>query len=149
MVKLFRVIFFLLSLSVYSQKIDYNLQNGLMADGYDLVAYFKDKPSMGKKAYSTKYNNIKFNFSSEENLIMFLKSPKKYIPQYGGYCAYAIAEKKTKMDIDAETYEIRDGKLYLFYNSWFSSKLEDWQEGDTEQLQLQGDENWKLLQYKK
>ena len=62
------------------------------------------------------YPILKFKFSSEKNLALFKESPEKYIPQYGGYCAYAIAAKKTKMYIDAEAYEIRDGKLYLFYN---------------------------------
>ena len=80
---------------------------------------------------------------------MFKATPKKYIPQYGGYCAYAVAVKKTKMDIDAEAYEIRDGKLYLFYNSWLSNKLTDWKKGDTKKLQVQGDENWKELKHKK
>ena len=53
------------------------------------------------------------------------------------------------MDIDPDVFEIRDGKLYLFYSSWFSSKLSDWQEGDTKKLQAKGDKNWKDLKYKK
>ena len=53
------------------------------------------------------------------------------------------------MYIDAEAYEIRDGKLYLFYNSWFSSALDVWKEGDTKKLQSQGDENWIELKDKK
>lgn len=133
----------------FSQKIDYNTKKGYVAKGYDVVSYFVDgKPMEGKKKYQTTYDGAKFKFSSEKNLTLFRKNPTKYIPQYGGYCAYAVAAKKTKMYIDPDAYEIRDGKLYLFYNSWISNKLTDWQEGNTKELQKKGDENWKILKYK-
>lgn len=138
----------LISLTTYAQKVDFNIQKSAVAEGYDVVAYFSNKATKGAKKHTTTYNDVLFRFSSKENLTTFLKSPEKYIPQYGGYCAYAIAAKKTKMEIDPEVYEIRDGKLYLFYNSWLSNKLEDWQEEDTKKLQLQGDENWEELKYK-
>jgi hypothetical protein len=53
------------------------------------------------------------------------------------------------MYIDAEAYEIRDGKLYLFYSSWINNKLDDWQEGNTKELQVKGDANWEKLKHKK
>lgn len=148
MSRLFLLLSFLFSFSSFSQQTDYNIQNKAVAEGYDVVAYFSNKAVKGKKNFSTTYHNVTFRFSTQENLATFLKSPEKYIPQYGGYCAYAIAAKKTKMDIDPEVFEIRDGKLYLFYNSWLSNKLEDWQEEDTKKLQQQGDENWEVLKYK-
>ena len=80
---------------------------------------------------------------------MFKENPKKYTPQYGGYCAYAVAEKNKKMYIDPEFYEIRDGKLYLFYDPWIGSALENWQEGDVAKRQEKGDNNWKILKNKK
>ena len=52
------------------------------------------------------------------------------------------------MYIDAEAYEVRDGKLYLFYNSWLSNKLDDWKEGNTKELQSKGDKNWEEIKYK-
>ena len=80
---------------------------------------------------------------------MFTENPKKYVPQYGGYCAYAVAEKNTKMYIDAEAYEIRDDKLYLFYSSFFGNKLDDWKEGDVTKLKIKADKNWENLKHKK
>jgi hypothetical protein len=52
------------------------------------------------------------------------------------------------MYIDGEAYEIRDGKLYLFYSSFFGNKLDDWQEGDTQKLKIKADKNWENLKNK-
>lgn len=144
------LLFLGLSTSFLAQKIDYNTKKGYVAEGYDVVSYFTEKkPLEGNKKFQTTIDGAKFKFSSKENLMLFEANPTKYIPQYGGYCAYAIAAKKTKMYIDAEAYEIRDGKLYLFYSSFFGNKLDDWQEGDTKALQKKGNKNWEELMFKK
>ncbi len=115
--------------------------------GYDVVSYFNkaDGPVIGIETYKTDLNGKTYYFSNEESLKEFSNNPNKYIPQYGGYCAYAVAEKKIKMGVDPKVYEIRDGKLYLFYNSFFANKLTDWQEGDTKALQAKGDKNWEEM----
>jgi len=129
---------------------EYNLKNGFIADGYDVVSYFTNKkPLEGKKKYQTTIDGVKFQFSSEKNLQLFKANPKKYIPQFGGFCAYAVAAKNIKKDVDPESYDIRDGKLYLFYNAWFSNKKENWLEEDTSKLQKKGEQNWMELKEKK
>jgi len=150
MKRFFTIAFLAISATLFSQEIDYNTKKGYVAEGYDVVSYFVDKkPVKGNKKFTVTHDGVKFKFSSEKNTNLFKADPKKYIPQYGGYCAYAVAKKNTKMYIDAEKYEIRDGKLYLFYSSWLSSKLEDWQEEDTKKLQAKGDKNWETLKHKK
>ena len=139
-----------LSQALFSQQIDYNTKKGFVAEGYDVVSYFTKKaPLKGNKKYEATFENAKFRFATQEHLNLFKENPKKYIPQYGGYCAYAVAAKKTKMYIDADSYEIRDGKLYLFYSSWLGSKLKDWQTEDTKKLQEKADKNWQEIKYKK
>ena len=136
--------------SLFSQQIDYNTKKGFVAEGYDVVSYFTKKaPLKGNKKYEATFENAKFRFATQEHLNLFKENPKKYIPQYGGYCAYAVAAKKTKMYIDADAYESRDGKLYLFYSSWLGSKLKDWQTEDTKKLQEKADKNWQEIKYKK
>ena len=140
--------FLFFSVFLKAQNIDYNTKKGYVAEGYDVVSYFNNtKPLEGKKKFTTNYDGVKFKFSSQENLNLFNENPTKYVPQYGGYCAYAVAEKKKKMYVDAEVYEIRDGKLYLFYSSWIGSKLGDWKEGDVKKRQQKGDKNWETLKY--
>lgn len=121
---------------------DYNTKNGIMANGYDVVAYFNNKAVKGNKKISTTYDGVKFLFSTKENLEKFKNEPKKYVPQYGGYCAYAIGKSAEKVSINPKTFEIRDGKLYLFYNAWGTNTLKMWTEENPKKLQKQADVNW-------
>lgn len=131
------------SVSFFAQ--DYNLKKGYVAEGYDVVSYFNNNIKKGDKKFTANYDGVKFKFSSKENLETFKKSPKKYIPAYGGYCAYAIGIKGEKVSINPKTFEIRDGKLYLFYNAWGTNTLSLWQEEGAEQLREKADKNWNKI----
>jgi YHS domain-containing protein len=135
--------------SSFSQNIDYNLKNGFMAKGYDVVAYFNNQAIEGDKQFITTYDDVNFKFSSQENLEKFIKNPTKYIPQYGGYCAYAVALKNDKVSVNPEAFEIKDGKLYLFYNSWGTNTLDLWKQENEKELIEKADKNWNKLKFKK
>ena len=139
----------LISTSVFAQQIDYNTKKGAIANGYDVVAYFGNEAIKGVKKVSTKHNGVTFRFSSKENLEIFKKDPEKYIPQYGGYCAYAIGLKGEKVSINPKTFEIRDGKLYLFYNAWGTNTLDLWNKEGAEELKKKADKNWEKVKGKK
>ncbi|WP_158840080.1 YHS domain-containing (seleno)protein [Polaribacter sp. L3A8] len=136
------LLFLLISFTTFAQKHNYNTKRGYVAEGYDVVSYFDNKAEKGNKSFSTTYDDVKFKFSSKENLETFIREPKKYVPAYGGYCAYAIGLKGEKVSIDPETFEIREGKLYLFYNSWGINTLKLWQEEGAEDLKEKADKNW-------
>ena len=133
---------FLLIISTTIVAQDFNTKKGYVANGYDVVSYFNNKAIKGDKKFSTTYNGVKFKFSSHKNLKTFKNSPKQYLPQYGGYCAYAIGVTGKKVSINPKTFEIRDGKLYLFYNSWGTNTLDLWLKEDPVKLQKQADKNW-------
>ncbi len=141
------ITFLLASTFGFSQSIDYNTNKGFIADGYDVVSYFNMKAIEGSEDFTTTYQDVKYKFSSQDNLNIFLKNPKAYIPQYGGYCAYAVAESSKKVDIDPETFEIRDGKLYLFYNSWGNNTLKKWNKKNVKGLQKKADLNWEAIKF--
>ncbi|WP_445956770.1 YHS domain-containing (seleno)protein [Yeosuana sp.] len=140
---------FLIVSSSFSQTIDYNIKNGFMAKGYDVVAYFNNQALEGAKQFTTTYDGVNYKFTSQENLEKFIKNPTKYIPQYGGYCAYAIALKNDKVSINPESFEIKDGKLYLFYNAWGTNTLDLWKQENEKELIEKADKNWNLLKFKK
>ena len=142
------IITFLLASTIgSSQTIDYNTDKGYIAEGYDVVAYFNNEAIEGSKDFTTTFNTIKYKFSSKENRNTFLKNPEAYIPQYGGYCAYAVANSSKKVSIDPETFEIRDGKLYLFYNSWGNNTLKKWNKNNVKGLQKKADLNWEAIKF--
>ena len=143
--KLFSVIFFFGMITTFAQSVDYNTKKNFVAKGYDVVAYFDNQAIEGDKAYTATYDNVKYKFSSEDNLKAFKNDPKKYIPQYGGYCAYAVAVSAKKVDINPKTFEIRDGKLYLFYNSWGNNTLKSWKKNNVKGLQKKADKNWEAM----
>jgi YHS domain-containing protein len=132
----------LLSISTTFFAQNYNTKQGFVAEGYDVVSYFNNKAEKGNREFTTEFDGVKFKFSSKENLEIFKKSPKKYIPQYGGYCAYALGVKAGKVDVNPKTFEIRDGKLYLFYDSWGTNTFELWKKEGVEKLQKQANKNW-------
>ncbi|WP_299218864.1 YHS domain-containing (seleno)protein [uncultured Aquimarina sp.] len=148
--KKFIVLLFLgLTTIITAQQIDYNVKKGFVAEGYDVTEYFNNKAIKGASKFITTHDNVKYKFVSQENLEKFKSNPEKFIPQYGGYCAYAIGVNADKVDIDPETYEIRDGKLYLFYNSWGVNTLTKWNKEGAEDLKNKADINWQKIKTKK
>jgi len=138
-------LFFIGSLtSLFSQSVDYNTSGGAVAKGYDVVSYFSHKAVKGSDSYKITHDGVKYKFSSQANLDKFKAHPEKYAPQYGGWCAYAIA-KGSKAKINPNTYEIRDGKLYLFYNAGKTNTYELWKEEGPEKLRDQADKEWEKL----
>ncbi|MAI61059.1 MAG: YHS domain protein [Micavibrio sp. TMED27] len=81
--------------------------------GYDLVSYQTDaKPLPGNGNHVVTHDGVNYLFTSKENKKTFEKNPSKYLPAYGGYCAYGTAVGK-KFIADPNVYEVVNGKLYL------------------------------------
>ena len=89
---------------------------GVALKGYDAVAYFTTrKPTRGSKRFSLKHAGAEWRFASAENKAAFAANPAKYVPAYGGYCAYGVAQGYL-VKIEPTAWAIRGGKLYLNYN---------------------------------
>src|SRR5512139_1843943 len=86
---------------------------GLALGGYDPVAYFDSgKPTHGMESLSASYDGARYLFASEAHRKTFLAEPKKYLPEFGGFCAVG-ASFGQKVDIDPETGKVVKGKLYV------------------------------------
>lgn len=119
-----------------------NLKGGFAAEGYDVVAYFNNEVQKGDKQFSTTHDGVNYKFHNAKNLETFQQNPTMYIPQYGGFCAYAVAKSGEKVSVNPKTFTITDGKLYLFYNSWGVNTLEKWNEEGAEKLRKKADVQW-------
>ena len=148
---LFLVTIFTLGISAYAQdatalrKKHFNLDGDIGIKGYDPVAYFTEhKAIKGNKGLSVFYKGVIYNFSSVANKELFKGGPSKYEPEYGGWCAYAMGKNGEKVSVDPETFKITDGKLYLFYNKFFTNTLKDWNKNEAT-LKKNADANWPKL----
>ncbi len=123
--------------------------NGVAVGGYDPVSYFVQSEAMpGDASVTSTVNGITYQFSSAGNKDLFDSDPEKYIPAYGGWCAYAVAESSTKMEPDPTMWQIQDGKLLLFYDDWMTSLTgslkEEWNT-DHEGYKRRADDNWVVV----
>lgn len=123
------------------RKKEFLLEKGTAIRGYDPTAYFAGKAQKGKKELSYIHEGINYQFANVSNLENFKKNTAKYEPQYGGWCAYAMGSKGEKVEVDPETFKIVNGKLYLFYHTFFSNTLTDWN-ADENALKAKADANW-------
>ncbi len=140
------VTFFLLNTNLNAQATlrakSFNLDKNVAIQGYDPVAYFiTGIATKGNKDLVTVVEGVTYLFSSASNKELFLKDFKKYEPQYGGWCAYAMGYSGDKVEIDPATFKISNGKLYLFYHSWTNNTLNKWNK-DEINLKTKADKNW-------
>ena len=87
----------------------------LAIEGYDAVSYFAGEPVKGDAKFSMTRNGVEYRFASAQNLAKFKADPEAYLPQYGGYCAWAISQGHTAKG-DPLAWKVVNGKLYLNYN---------------------------------
>jgi YHS domain-containing protein len=118
-----------------------NNKNGLAVKGYDVVAYFSDgRPVKGTANESYQWQGATWQFASPEHRAAFMREAARYAPQYGGYCAYAVAQGDI-VDIDPKQWKIVDGKLYLNAN-FLAQTL--WLRDPAGHIK-NGDANWRII----
>ena len=111
---------------------------GLALQWYDPVAYFiVGEATPGNWTITSSYNDATYRFASEEHKAAFDADPEAYLPQYGGYCAWAVAQGKTAKG-DARRWAVVDGKLYLNYNKGIQKKWDK----DRAGFIASADQNW-------
>lgn len=119
----------------------HNPQGGYGAAGYDVISYqTEQKARPGKKEFKAEHDGVTYLFSSNENLAVFQADPAKYIPAYGGWCAYAMADAE-EVEIDPETFKLIDGRVYLFYNGIWGNTLKKWNKNEAK-LKSKADKVW-------
>jgi len=111
---------------------------GVAIEGVDPVAYFAEgRPVEGSSAFEHEWMGATWRFASAEHRDQFAVDPERYAPQYGGYCAWAVAQGYTAK-IDPAAWKIVDGKLYLNYSPAVQSQ---WQ-SDIPGNVAKADANW-------
>lgn len=91
--------------------------NNVAVGGYDVVSLFEGNGEgvEGSKDYTTEYQGAEWRFTDAASLAKFEADPASYMPEYGGYCAWALASGNLAWG-NPENANMVDGKLYLNYN---------------------------------
>jgi YHS domain-containing protein len=114
---------------------------GVAIQGYDPVAYFKQhKPVKGLPKNQSVYQGAKFYFVSAADKKEFDKSPTKYAPTYGGYCANSLRKGVLKNG-DPNVFYIYKGKLYFCSTKAAAEEFEK----DIDKHLIETDDNWRQL----
>lgn len=92
-------------------------RSGLAIGGYDPVAYFtQGKPVKGKSAHKVMWKGAVWTFASAAHREAFEADPRRFAPQFGGYCAYAVSRGYTAKT-DPKAWKVHEGRLYLNYST--------------------------------
>jgi hypothetical protein len=117
---------------------DVYAERGVAIRGTDPVAYFTESRAVaGDPAITAEWGGATWRFASAANRDRFLADPAAVAPQYGGYCAWAVANGYTA-ETDPEAWRIVGGKLYLNYSKDVQA---DW-ETDIPGNIAKADTNW-------
>lgn len=139
---------FITSLSTYGQdKKANNIDNSNIAlQGYSPVSYLDlNLAQRGSKNYKSIHEGVTYYFTSEGQKNTFDGNPKKYLPQYGGYCAFGTYAG-AKFRVDPNKFLVISNKYYLFLNNVELDAKQLWlKEKNDEKLISKANNNWKKL----
>ena len=91
-------------------------ESGVAVAGYDPVSYFQaEGPLRGSASHEVEHDGALYRFANEENAAKFRAEPERYMPQYGGFCAYGMTFG-SRSPVDPLAYRIHDDKLYIMIN---------------------------------
>lgn len=124
----------------------YNLpSSGVALEGYCPVAYFAvNKPVKGKPEYASTHNGVTYYLVSEDAKKAFDANPDKYVPAFGGWCAFGMVEHD-KFPVDPRNFKIVDGRLMVFLRNRNVDALKLWNNGDEESNIAKAEAHWKKV----
>ena len=125
----------------YAAPVSKDVKIHVALEGYDPVVFFTESSAAkGNPGIQSKHEGAVYYFKSEENKQTFAKNPEKYLPAFGGYCAYG-ASVGALFPVDISTWEIVDGRLILQYNQEVKKLFNK----DTKGNLAKADAYWKSL----
>lgn len=110
------------------QGVDVVMYFSGVTDGVDYISQENDTATLGTEAYQAVFAGYTFYFSSQETLELFTSEPSRYVPAFGGFCAFGLSGYDPRnlltstnelytAPVDPAQYAIIDGALYLFRGS--------------------------------
>jgi len=129
---------------------EYNVTSGVTTAGVPLGLQGVDAVALstlnavaeGAAAHTVVHDGVAYYLASADSAEEFEASPEKYLPRFGGFCAFAVALGK-KFDGDPRYADIVDGKLYLFVNAEIFAKYKK----DSKNIIAKAEATWPSIQH--
>ncbi|MEO1236238.1 MAG: YHS domain-containing (seleno)protein [Planctomycetota bacterium] len=119
---------------------NYTLQLGLL--GYSPVSYFTHNEARpGSPLYRVTYNDVTYFLESDEQVQAFESDPERFVPAYGGWCAFG-ATKEKHFEINPEAFKIVNGQLHVFKANDQVNARDKWNAGNEAELIGKADAFW-------
>ena len=128
-------------------KMANNVDNSNIAlQGYSPVSYLDmGLAQKGSKQFKSEHNKIAYYFTSADQKAAFDRNPSRYVPQYGGFCAFGTYAG-AKFRPDPNKFIVKGDKYFLYlYNLELDAKQLWVAENNHAKLMSIADENWKKL----
>ena len=137
----------LISCQAQTGKYDLNIDDSKIAlQGYSPVSYVDlGLAQRGNKAFKSEYQGAKYYFTDADQKNKFDKNPGKYLPEFGGYCAFGVYAG-AKFRTDPNKFLVSKGKLYLFLYDLEVDAMQLWKAENEAKLLETAQANWQKLQ---
>jgi YHS domain-containing protein len=113
---------------------------GIAVQGYDAVSYEDGTAVKGNAEFTAEYGEATWWFVSAEHRDRFLADPRRFVPAYGGFCAYSIGAGYPAT-ANPKVFAEHGGRLYFFYDKAARAVWEQ----DQLRLIKKADANWPKL----
>jgi YHS domain-containing protein len=127
-------------------KANHNTDDSKIAlQSYSPVSYLDlGIAQKGVKEFKSIHDGLAYYFTSKEQKAKFDTTPTKYLPQYGGYCAFGVSVG-AKFRADPNKFVVKEGKYFLFLYDIEVDAQQLWLDGKHDDLVAKSDVNWVKL----
>ncbi|MFM9887864.1 MAG: YHS domain-containing (seleno)protein [Burkholderiales bacterium] len=127
-------------------KAKHNVDDSKIAlHGYSPVSYVDlNLAQRGVKGLKSTHDGETYYFVTPEQKAAFDKNPTKYLPQYGGFCAFGVSVG-AKFRVDPNKFVVSNGKVFLFLNDVEVDAKQLWVQGKEQELIAKANANWEKL----
>lgn len=113
--------------------------------GYSAVSYLDlGLAQKGSKEFKTVHQGVSYYFTSKAQVAKFKANPTRYLPQFGGFCAFGVYAG-AKFRTDPHKFVVSNDKLYLFLYDLEVDAKQLWQNEPESKLIPVARSNWAKL----
>ena len=129
---------------------EYNVSTGTTLSGAGVALRGDDAVALasglkvvpGKAKYTVEHDGVAYYFASKDSKARFAADPQKYMPKFGGFCAFGVAIGK-KLDASNRFADIVNGRLYVFLNAVAFQKYNEDKAGTL----AKAEKNWRTMRH--